>query len=65
MGLSRSEEEVRHRGIVPETQGELLIQGLWEIQTEAIIGVSFGDADVETWKPVRMDKFLAGWDKTK
>ena len=39
--------------------------GLWESQTEAIIDVGLGDADAETWKPVRMDKLLAGWDKTK
>ena len=32
---------------------------------EVITGVRFGDADAETWKPVRIDKFLAGWEKSK
>ena len=41
------------------------IRGLWDIQTEAIIDVRFGDSDAETWNPVRMDKLLADWDKTK
>ena len=41
------------------------IQGLLESQTEAIIDVRFGYADAETWNPVRMDKLLADWDKTK
>ena len=31
----------------------------------SIFCVRFGDADVETWDPVRMDKLLAGCDKTK
>ena len=51
---------MRHRGSVPETQGDVPIRGLWESQTEVILDVSFGDADAETWKPVRIDKLLAG-----
>ena len=51
LGHIRLEEEVYHRGIFPETQGDVSIRGLWEIQTELIIGVRFGDADADTWKP--------------
>ena len=42
---SRSEEEVRHGGRFRETLGGLSIQGLYEIQMEAIIDVRIGDAD--------------------
>ena len=55
------EEEVCHRVGIPETKGGVSIQGLWEIQTEAIIDVVFGYADKCYWKPVIMDKLLAGW----
>ena len=54
---------MRHRMSVPETRGDLSIQCIWEIQTEAIIDVRFGYADAETWNPVIMDKLLAGYDK--
>ena len=47
----RSEERVRCGGRVLETRAGVSIQGLWEIQTEAIIYVVFGDSDAETWKP--------------
>ena len=52
-------------GITPETLGDVSIWGLWESQTEAIIDVRFGYADADSWKPVRMDKFLSGWEKLK
>ena len=64
MGRIISEEEVCHRGSASETRGGVSIKGLWERQTAAIICVRFGDAGVETWKPVRMDKLLEGWEKT-
>ena len=63
LGCSRSEEEVCHGGSIPETRGDMSIRGLWEIHIEAIIDVSFGDAYMETWKPVRIDKLLAVWEK--
>ena len=56
---------MHHGGSVPETRGNVPIRGLWKTQTEAIIDVRFGDADTETWEPYRMDKLLAGWEKTK
>ena len=56
----RSEEEVIHGGSVPETWGDVSILGLWESQTEAIIDVRFGYSEMDSWKPVRMDKLLIG-----
>ena len=48
----------------PQEHGVRSIWGLWESHTEAIINVRFGDADAETWRSVRVEKFLAGWEKT-
>ena len=56
---------MRNGGGVPETQGDVSIQGLWNIHTEEIIDVRFGDTDTETYKPVIMDNLLAGWEKNK
>ena len=53
-----------HGGSIPETWGDVSIQGLREIQKEAIIDVRFGDADAETRKPVRTEMVLVGWEKT-
>ena len=33
--------------------------------TEAIIDVRFWDNDTYSWKPVRIDKSLSGWEKLK
>ena len=44
-----------------ETKGDVLIQVLWEIQTDAIIKVIFGDSDVGTYRKETMDKLLARW----
>ena len=54
-----------HGGCVPETRGDVSIRGLLESQTEAIVDIIFGDADAYSWKPVIMDKLLAGWEKLK
>ena len=54
---------MRHVGSVPETRGGVFIRGLCESQTEATIYVRFEDADADSWKPVRMDELLAGWEK--
>ena len=56
---------MRHGGSVPETQGDVSIQGPWEIQTKAIIVVRIGDADTDTWKSEGMDKMLNWRKKTK
>ena len=65
LGRSRSEDGVHHGVIVPETRVDVSILDLWEIQIEAIIDVRFGDSDVKTCKPVKMNKLLSGWDKIK
>ena len=44
-----------------ETRGDVLIWILWEIQTDAIIEVRFGDADADTYKYEPMYKLLACW----
>ena len=41
LGHSRYEEEVNNGGIIPETQGDVSIWGLWESQKESIIDVRF------------------------
>ena len=46
-----------------ETQGDVLIWGLWESQTEAIINIIFGDLDKETYKKEPTDKHLDCWEK--
>ena len=57
-GRSRLEEEVSQGLEVLETRGDVLIRGLWEIQTEAIIDVRFGYADAGTYKHKPMYKLL-------
>ena len=47
-----------HGGIIPETWGDVSVQVLWEIQTEAVIEIRFGYADVETWKPEVMENLF-------
>ena len=41
-----------------DTRGDVLIRGLWEIQTDSIINVIFGDSGVDTYKYDLMDKLL-------
>ena len=53
---------MRHGGSIPETQGSVSIQGLWESLTEAIICVRFGYYDTETWKTEGMDNILYQWE---
>ena len=46
-----------------ETRGDFIIRGLWEIQTDAIINVIFGDSDTDTYKKEATGKLLARWEK--
>ena len=46
-----------------EKRGDVIIQGLWEIQTDAITDIIFGDADKNTYKYVPIYKLLACWGK--
>ena len=58
-GNIRSDEEVCQGARRLETSGDILIQGLWKIYTDAIIGVRFGDLDADTYRKEPMDKLLA------
>ena len=43
-------------------RGGLLIQGLWESQTEAIIDIRLGDPDCDTHKKEPMGTLLDLWE---
>ena len=62
-GRSRSEGGRYHRRIITETQGDVLIRGLWEIQTDDIIDVRFIDSDADTYVKEGMDTLLLRWEK--
>ena len=55
-GHIRSEEEARQGRCGLEKRGDVLIRGLWESQTDAIINVRYGDANSDTYKYETMDK---------
>ena len=57
-----SEEGVRQGRVRLDTRGDIIIQGLWEIQTDAIIDVRFGDSYMNPYKNEPMYKLLAYWD---
>ena len=57
-GRRISEEEVCHRGSVPEICGDVSIRGLSKIMMEAIIYVRFGDDYVYYWNLVRIYRLL-------
>ena len=56
------EEASQGRGGL-ETRRDVLIRGLWKIQTDTIINVRFGDANTDIYKNEPMDNLLARWDK--
>ena len=62
-GCSRPEEELRQGRGGLDTKGDVFIQGWWEIQTNAIIGVRFGYADADTYKYYPMKNLLACCEK--
>ena len=41
-----------------ETRGDVLIWGLWDRQTGAIVDIKLGDADVDTYRFDPMVTFL-------
>ena len=47
---------------IPETQGDVLIRGLWEIQTDAIIDVRFRYSDAETYVKEGTDTIFPRWE---
>ena len=48
-----------------ETRGGLLIRGVWNRQTNAIIYVKLGDADANTYRFEPMVTLMARWEKMK
>ena len=41
-----------------ETRDDAIIWRLWEIQTDTIINIIFGDLDADTYRKDTMDKVL-------
>ena len=41
---------VRQGSDILDSRGDVLIQGLWELQTDAIINIKLGDAYVDTYR---------------
>ena len=60
-----SEEGVRQGRGGLETRCDVLIWGLWERQTDAIINIIFGDTDTGTYKHEPTEKILFWWDNQK
>ena len=48
-----------------ETRGDVLIRGLWDRQTDAIIDVKIGNADADTYRFEAMVMLLDRWDKVR
>ena len=55
---------MRHRSIIPETQVDMLIRGLWKIQTDAIIDSRFRYSDVEIYVKEAIYTLLPRWEQT-
>ena len=47
-----------------ETQGDVLIRGLQDRQTDSIIDVIIGNNDADTYRFDPMSELLAKWEKT-
>ena len=59
-GRTRSEKDTRQgSGKEKETREDVMIRGLWDRQTEAIIDVKIGDTDLDSYKYEPMTALLA------
>ena len=58
-----SEGEVRHGRGVLETIGDVLIPVLWEIKSDVIIAIIFGESHTDTYKKDPMKPLLDWWGK--
>ena len=56
---------MRYSGNIPETWGDMSIQGLWERQIAAIIDVRFGYAGLETYNTEEVDNIFPRQEKIK
>ena len=54
---------MRHDGSIPGKGVAVLIRGIWESQTEAIIDVRFGDSEADTYKKEGMGTIFLGEGK--
>ena len=50
LGCSRSDADIRQGGSGLDTQDDVLIQGIWEIQNDAIINIIFGNSDTDIYR---------------
>ena len=64
-GHSILEEEVCHGRGVLETIWDVLIWGLWGIQTDAIIDIRFQDSGADTYKHEPMEILMTLWENQK
>ena len=62
-GRSISEGDMCHGRIILETRGNVLIRGLWDIQTDAIIDIRFRYSDAETYVKEVIDQIFPRWEK--
>ena len=62
-GRTRSEQEIcLGSDKYKDTRGDVIIQGLWGCQFDAIIDVKLGDADADMYKYEPMISLLARWE---
>ena len=62
-GRTRSEQEICEGSDKDkETQGAVIVQGLWYRQVDAIIEVKLGDAVTDTYKYETITALLARWE---
>ena len=65
-GRTRSELDIRQGGEKhKDTWGDVMIQGLWDCQANAIIDSKLSDADADTYKYKPMTSLLARWENIK
>ena len=65
-GRTRSKQEIcQGSDKDKETQGDVMIQGLWYCKVDTIIDIKLWDADVDMYKYEPMTALLARWEKNK
>ena len=65
-GRTISERNIRQgSGREKETKEDVMTQGLWYRQADAIVDVKFGDADTDSYKYEPMATLLDWWETTK
>ena len=65
-GFTRSEQEIRQGSDKhQDTQGGVMVCGLWDSQFDSIIDFNIGDADADTYKYAPMSLLLARWENIK